>query len=86
MDGHAETKPHHGGNRLTLFEVYNHMHNKAHAETVGAKEPAKLPPYGLDIGGGKPFPENLPDPGKYLVDFHGHDDPLQPQNWATRRK
>lgn len=61
-------------------------HRKQHAETVGARKPAKLPSYGLNIGGGKPFPEPLPASSEYVVEFNDAHDPLHPQNWAIRRK
>ncbi|KAJ5294613.1 hypothetical protein N7508_009434 [Penicillium antarcticum] len=38
------------------------------------------------IGGGKPFPEALPDSDNYVVEFEGVDDPYHPQNWNLSKK
>lgn len=40
----------------------------------------------LLIGEGRPFPPALPDRERYLVDFEGPDDPLNPQNWPLFTK
>ncbi|KAJ5996856.1 hypothetical protein N7499_006831 [Penicillium canescens] len=38
------------------------------------------------IGAGKPFPDALPSPDNYVVDFEGVDDPYHPQNWKLSNK
>jgi hypothetical protein len=38
------------------------------------------------IGAGRPFPPDLPDRGRYLVDFDGPDDQSNPQNWPSITK
>lgn len=62
------------------------IHRKQHAETVGARNPQRISPPGLSIGGGKPFPEQLPASDKYVVDFEGSSDVHHPQNWSLARK
>jgi DHA1 family multidrug resistance protein-like MFS transporter len=61
-------------------------HKRQHAETVGARKPTKLPLYELNIGAGKPFPEQLPASSEYVVEFDDAHDPLHPQNWEMTRK
>lgn len=69
-----------------IWRTRTQTHDKQHAETVGARKPPKLPPYGLNIGAGKPFPKQMPAADTYVVEFNDADDPLHPQNWALRRK
>lgn len=38
------------------------------------------------IGAGRPFPPDLPDRERYLVDFDGPDDQSNPQNWPSITK
>jgi DHA1 family multidrug resistance protein-like MFS transporter len=38
------------------------------------------------IGAGRPFPPALPDRDRYIVDFEGPEDPLNPQNWPLCTK
>ena len=39
------------------------------------------------IGGGKPFPPDIPaEREAYVVDFEGPDDPMHPMNWKTSKK
>jgi hypothetical protein len=38
------------------------------------------------MGGGKPYPPDLPGQDEYLVEFDGIDDPTHPQNWSTKIK
>ena len=39
-----------------------------------------------EMGGGKPYPPQLPEREEYVVEFNGHDDPLHPQNWEFNKK
>ncbi|KAK3675629.1 hypothetical protein LTR78_004713 [Recurvomyces mirabilis] len=62
-------------------------HRLQHSLTVGTtktgtSQAAKLP----NFGGGKPYPQPLPDREEYVVEFDGHDDPMHPQNWPLRQK
>lgn len=70
--------------RVTLERT--RTHHKQHAETVGARVAAEVPSYGMNIGGGRPFPPGLPASDEYLVDFEDAHDPLHPQNWTMVRK
>src|ERR1700744_660964 len=57
-------------------------HRLQHVQTVGAsiktKAATRLWP---DLGGGKPYPPDLPPQEEYVVEFDWKDDPLRPQNW-----
>jgi DHA1 family multidrug resistance protein-like MFS transporter len=65
------------------------LHRCQHKSTVG-ETPRSLnrllsePLIGL--GAKKPFPPALPDREEYVVEFLGHDDPMHPHNWPTRKK
>ncbi|KAI5284188.1 hypothetical protein KEM55_001176, partial [Ascosphaera atra] len=73
---------------VTALERINTIRSQV-TGTVGADEKAKsrqettpLPA----MGGGKPYPPDLPDYEDYVVEFDGPDDPLHPQNWPTSKK
>jgi DHA1 family multidrug resistance protein-like MFS transporter len=62
-------------------------HRTQHSATVGRSSTSRgwkkpLPRF----GGGKNYPPLLPEREEYVVEFDGHDDPLHPQNWPTRKK
>lgn len=38
------------------------------------------------MGGGRPYPDAMPDREPYAVSFDGPDDPLHPHNWALSTK
>ncbi|KAA8909371.1 hypothetical protein TRICI_004537 [Trichomonascus ciferrii] len=46
------------------------------------KKNAPLP----QMGGGKPYPPELPDREAWKVEFDGPDDPVFPHNWPNKRK
>ena len=43
-------------------------------------------PSPLSIGGGKPVPEEAPKREHFVVDFDGPNDPMNAQNWSSRKK
>lgn len=63
-----------------------------HANTVGSHPESrslasiKAQAIPRTLGGGKPFPPDIPaEREAYVVDFHGPDDPLHSMNWKTSR-
>lgn len=57
-------------------------HESQHSHTVGAKPGSKRNIPSLPkMGGGKPYPPDLPGQEEYLVEFDGSQDRTHPQNW-----
>lgn len=50
--------------------------------TTSSRRSQPLPPFGA----GKSYPPMLPSSEDYVVEFHGHDDPLHAQNWPLSKK
>ena len=76
----------------THVERY-HSAKIQHTHTVGSHAEsrsvalAESRPIPKTIGGGKPFPPDIPaEREAYVVDFDGPDDPLHPLNWKTSKK
>ena len=64
-----------------------------HTHTVGSHPEsrsvasAESQPIPKSIGGGKPFPPDIPaEREAYVVEFDGPDDPLHPMNWKFSKK
>ena len=58
-----------------------------HVGTVGASATSRVSTKPLpEFGAGKPYPPPLPAQEEFVVEFNGPDDPLHPQNWATKKK
>ena len=55
-------------------------------QTVGSCQDPPPKEQWLPLGAGKPYPASPLDPENYVVEFEGADDPIHPQNWATRKK
>lgn len=65
--------------RTQTNEYQNH---NIPSETRNGNGNRKLTSGYLSMGGGKPYPPELPGENEaYLVDFDGPDDPAHPQNW-----
>lgn len=67
----------------TETQRLQHIHTVGDSETSRARVSSTPLP---QFGGGKPYPPPLPSRDEYVVDYNGPDDPLHPQNWATRQK
>lgn len=62
-------------------------HRLQHSHTVGASTTSRASNRPLpEFGAGKPYPPPLPAREEFVVEFNGPDDPLHPQNWATKKK
>lgn len=79
-----------GGTRTRTHPIEQHRtatHRLQHVQTVGASLKSKKTEIPLPVmGGGKPYPRDLPAQEEYVVEFDGKDDPLHPQNWPFKRK
>lgn len=82
-DGDLERHP----TALSRIQTGRSQHNatvgaslKSRTQTRESQKP--LPPF----GGGKPYPEMLPDREEYVVEFDGPSDPMHAQNWPMKKK
>lgn len=86
IDGDIENQSTDGATREELALQRTRTIDLQHAETVGSRGEVTKIPSNLKLGGGRPFPPELPSSTNYLVDFNDVDDPTHPHNWPLIKK